>query len=381
MMPRPVGCDAPRRRVLWLTKGLGRGGAEQLLVDSVGHLDRERFDVEVAYLLPWKDALVPSFAGADVQVHCLHAARAADPRWAVRLRRVVRDREIDLVHTHMPYPAIGARTVLAGTGTPLVHTEHNLWDRYHLATRWANAATYNANRAVLAVSRAVADSITVPRWAPGHVPSVEVVYQGADMAAARYGPIARAEARRLLELSDDALVIGTVANFTPKKDHATLLTALAELVPEFPALHWVVVGVGPLEDELRLAVERAGLRRAVSFTGLRDDVPMLLPGFDVFALSSRYEGLPISLLEAMASGVMPVVTEVGGVPEVVTDGRDGLLVPPGDPTAIAAALRKVLADSQRREQLGGAARKRAAQFDLRDAVIRTEAIYDDVLGS
>ena len=189
----------------------------------------------------------------------------------------------------------------------------------------------------------------------------------------------RRAARATLGLEPDAPVIGTVGNFTVKKDQATLLAAAARLTGEHPGLRVVLVGSGPLEDELRAHARRLGIEDATVFAGSRDDVFALLPAFDLFTLSSRFEGLPIALLEAMACGVPPVVTRVGGIPEVVTDGRDGVLVDPGDSEGLATALGKLLADPTRRRELAGHATERAAAFDLAHAVRRIEAVYDRAL--
>jgi glycosyltransferase involved in cell wall biosynthesis len=134
-----------------------------------------------------------------------------------------------------------------------------------------------------------------------------------------------------------------------------------------------------LEAELRALVQELGLEETVMFTGMRTDVYRLLPGFDVFALSSRYEGLPIALLEAMATGVACVATRVGGIPEVVVHGREGLLVEPADPGVLAAALEKLVVDDPLRDALGHAARARASTFDLRRAVLDTQTIYERCL--
>ena len=134
-------------------------------------------------------------------------------------------------------------------------------------------------------------------------------------------------------------MVGTVGNFTAKKDQATLLRALAELSPAGRDVVAVLVGLGPLEEELRALAVELGIGGRVRFPGSRDDVFALLPAFDVFVLSSRFEGLPIALLEAMATGVAPVATRVGGIPEVITDGQDGLLVDPGDPATLARRAR------------------------------------------
>jgi glycosyltransferase involved in cell wall biosynthesis len=354
--------------VLMLAKGLGRGGTERLLCGSVRLLDPARYRVEVAYLLPWKDALVPEVEAAGVPVHCLDAPHATSVAWLGRLRRLVRERDIALVHTHMPAPAVAARLALPGRAPAFVHTEHNLWDRYRPATRWANRLTYGRNAAVIAVSAAVARSVGGTRPAP------EVVVHGVEPPAGP--PTGPAEARSRLGLDGSGPVVGTVGNFTAKKDHATLVQALSALPAD---VRLVLVGLGPLEADLRALVAREGLAEQVTFAGSRDDVAALLPAFDVFALSSRYEGLPIALLEAMAAGRPCVATSVGGVPEVITDGEDGVLVPPDDPAALAAALTALLDDPARRTELGRRAAARAEDFRLDAAVARIEAVYDRVL--
>jgi glycosyltransferase involved in cell wall biosynthesis len=355
-----------------LTKGLGRGGTERLLVDAVRHLDPARYRVEVAYLLPWKDALVDEIRRVGVPVHCLDAPRPTSVAWLGRLRQLVRDHDIAIVHTHMPSPAVAARLALGPHRPAIVHTEHNLWGRYRPLTRWANRLTYRRNRAVIAVSDGVAESIR------SRVP-VEVVLHGVEADRARDASTARSAARDKLGLGADEPVIGTVGNLTAKKDHANLLRAVGLVRAEVPTVRVVLVGSGPLEANLRRLVAALGLEAAVVFAGSRDDVPDVLPAFDVFTLSSRFEGLPIALLEAMSTGLACVATTVGGIPEVLTDGADGLLVPPEDPDRLAAALGALLGDARRRVELGRRAAQRAADFDVSGAVRQIERVYDEAL--
>ena len=368
-------------RVLWLTKGLGLGGAERLLTLTAARIDRSRFEVEVAYLLPWKDAFVPDLEGAGVPTVCLGSRDGADPRWPLRLRRLLRDRDHAIVHTHSPVPAAAAR-LLVRTPARLVHTEHNVWDRYRRPTYVANALTYPRNEAVIAVSDGVAESIRRPRWAPGRYPTVETLLHGVEPASTPRGSEARLAARRELGIDDLAPVIGNVANLTLKKDHAGLLAAFDLVRRRVPEAVLLLVGAGPLEADLRAEVRDRELDDSVRFLGSRDDVPELLPALDVFVLSSRFEGLPISLLEAMAAEVACVSTRVGGIPEAITDGVEGRLVPPGEPKVLAEALTDVLLDPDVRSRLAAAGRARVVEaFSIDRAVRRTEEIYTDLLRS
>ncbi len=367
-------------RVLWLTKGLGLGGAERLLRVMAPRLDRDRYELDVAYVLPWKDAFVGQMRADGVRVVCLGAARTVDPGWIWRLRGLLVKRRYDLIHTHSPVPAVAAR-LLAPPGSRFVHTEHNVWERYRWPTRVANAATYHRNRAALAVSDGVAASIAPPVWALGRPPEVRTLLHGVEPDEVPRGLEMAARARARLGLDADAPVLGTVANLTPKKDQATLLAAVDRLRHRWPALRLLLIGSGPLEDELRATVARLALDDHVWFLGSRDDVPDLLPAMDVFTLSSRYEGLPISLLEAMAAQVACVVTNVGGIPEAIEHDRDGLLVPPGDPEALADALGAVLRDDARRSRLAAAGRDRVVRdFSIDRAVAETDALYQRLLG-
>ncbi len=368
-----------KAKVLWLAKGLGRGGAEQLLVSAAPNIDRSRFDVEVAYVLSRKDALVPELRARDVDVHCLGQDAGGDPRWIWRLDRLLRQGRYDIVHTHMPVPAAAARILRGGATRAFVHTEHNQWTRYRTVTRLANAATYPRNRAVIAVSQAVADTIDSRRVRRGT--GVEVLYHGIDLESVPSGEHLRAQGRVALGLPADAFVVVSVGNLTPKKDQRTLIDAIAVLRRQVPNIRLVLIGTGPLEAELRAYVRSSGLTDVVQLAGIRSDVPNLLPAFDVFALSSLYEGLSIALVEAMAAGLPCVATEAGGLPEAMTDDVEGHLVPPSDPPALARAIARIAHDPAVRERMSRAGVERARAFDIRRAAARISDIYTEVLAA
>lgn len=369
------------KKVLWLIKGLGVGGAERLVILMAPKMPSLGYEVEVAFLDCAGDDFLPALKSAGVPTHRLPASRTLDARWPWELRGLLRERHYDLVHTHSPVPGVAARKLIP-RGTPIIHTEHNVWERYHPLTRAANAATYPRNAAALAVSDGVADSIRPPRWArPCRYPEVQTLIHGVDVNRVHRGLVARAHARDQLGLDPEAPIVGNVASLTPKKDHVMLLSAVEQLRSRHPKVRVLLIGSGPLEDELRRRVAEAGLSENIRFLGSRDDVLEILPALDVFVLSSRFEGLPISMMEAMASEVACVLTRVGGIPEAITDGVDGLLVAPGDASAMAASLSALLSEPAARERIGRAARSRVvAEFSIDRAVREHAALYDRLLG-
>lgn len=366
------------KRVLLLIKGLGRGGAEQLLASAAPYYDRDRFDYEAAYLLPAKDGLVGELEAAGVPVHCLDGARGIG--WVARLRELVRDHDIDLVHVHSPYPAVGARLGLAGSnGPPIVYTEHAVWDYYRRPTYWGNLLTFNRNDYVFAVSHYVHAAIRMPpalRSLP--MPPIETLYHGLDpLAAATWG--SPEGVREELGIPDDAPIVGTVANFRPQKRYDLLLRAAAQVLKAVPDTLFVLVGQGPLQPQAgRLALE-LGLEGSVVFAGYRDDAPRVAKTFDVFVLASGYEGLSIALLEAMALARPSVVTRVGGVSEVVEHDHNALVADPDDPQALAACITTLLQDRALAARLGAEAQRRAAEFQIPKAVSRQEQVYSALL--
>jgi glycosyltransferase involved in cell wall biosynthesis len=174
------------------------------------------------------------------------------------------------------------------------------------------------------------------------------------------------------------VLVGTIANYVAKKDYPNLLHAARLVADRDASVRFCAVGQGPLEDEIHELRRRLHLEQLVALPGYRKDAVRVLAGCDVFVLASRFEGLPVALMEALALGLPVVMTAVGGIPEAVTDRVEGLLVPPGRPDLLAHAVTELAADAPRRKEMAEAARARGDDFDIAHAVRRIEAIYRDI---
>jgi glycosyltransferase involved in cell wall biosynthesis len=201
---------------------------------------------------------------------------------------------------------------------------------------------------------------------------VRVVHNGVPMRSPERGA-----SQQALRPGNSAQVV-TVARLELQKDHMSLLRAAAML----PGVRFIFAGEGPERANLEDRVARLGLGNRVIFLGQRDDVPHLLASSDLFVLPSLHEGLPLALLEAMALGLPVVASSIGGIREVVTDGKTGLLVPPGDPVALAGAIGRLFDDPELARRLSTAAQESVRErFSVEAMVHGVSDIYREVLGS
>lgn len=363
--------------ILHVITTINRGGAENHLVELVRGQCASGLRVGVVYLKGdayWTAALQE--AGAEVTGLGLHRYGELGPLW--RLRRLLADFAPDIVHTHMPPAELYARLALLLTDgrTPLVISKHNDEPFYRgVGQHWLGC--WVARRA----ARLIAISDAVNRYACANLglaaAKVTTVHYGIDPAPYRAVAAEAATALRALwNVPRDAWIIGTVARLVPQK-------ALSVMLEGYSRYHanatrpsrLVLVGRGPLEDELKALATRLGIADQVVWAGFREDIPVVMQAFDCFALTSEYEGFGLVLLEAMAAAKPVVATAVSAIPEVVVDGETGILCPARDVAAVAAAFLR-LEDTVLRSRLGEAGRRRAAEFFTLECMMsKTQKIY------
>jgi len=368
--------------VLLAIKSLGHGGAERLLVDMVANGDHRAFDYEVAFVLDSENAFVPTLVENGTRVHGLGARHNLDLRWMLAFRRLLVASNFDIVHFHLPYTAALGRLVVASLPRrrqPVtLYTEHSLWHKVAVLVKVLNRATIGRDRALIAVSQAAYDAL--PRALR---PRARVVVHGVDLSPSRdmvlRRPEIRAEVRAELGVPSGELLAVTVANLRSEKGYDVLLDAARLVADQGLPIRFAAAGQGSLAEELTERHRALGLGERFRFLGHRRDALGLLAAADIVVLPSHQEGLPVVLMEATSVGTAIVATSVGGVPLVITDGVNGLVVPPGAPELLAAAISRVGTDATLRHRLGDRALADSAAFDVSRACGEVEAVYRRLL--
>ena len=381
-----------RIRVCHVITRLIVGGAQRNTVFSCALVDRERFDsllITGSETGPEGD-LFEEAEGLEVPIVRLptlvrKVSPARDARALFSLRRLLRAHHPDIVHTHSSKAGALGRVAARLERMPsVVHTVHG-WSFHGEMAGPARAAYVRAERAAARwTDRLVVvttnDRVKGLAAGIGRPEQYTVIRSGIPLDPFLHPAADRAGARRALGLADDAPVVGTVGRLSTQKDPETFVQVERQVLDEVPDARFVIVGDGPLRDATERLATRLGLGDRLHLLGIRPDVPEILRAFDVFVLTSRWEGLPRVVLEAMASGLPVVASSVDGTAEVVRDGVNGLLVGAGDVGGFAAATVKLLQHPELRDRLADDGRTAVVrEFGLDTMIRRLEELYIDLV--
>ncbi|HIC90267.1 MAG TPA: glycosyltransferase family 1 protein [Anaerolineae bacterium] len=375
----------PPVRVVMLVYEPGFSGQSRHVLSLAGGIDRSRYDVTVVYPMHLT-RLGQRLASLQVKTMPLPLRKWWNPDGAFHLWQLLRVQRPHLLHVHGQFAGLWGRVVGRLAGVPhVVYTPHTVELRTHwlepiyltferLLARWTNQviAVCEQQRQTLIRLRIAAPDRTT------------TVYNGVrlplDDRDERHTN--RNALRQSLGLPLDARVVLSVGRLDAQKDPLTLLRAARQVVEAVPSAVFLLAGEGPLQADVLAEQERLGLQERFRLLGWRDDVPALLAASDLFCLSSRWEGMPYALLEALAAGVPIVATDVGGCREAIgQEGQAaGRLVPPADPDALAAAMIALLQDDTALDRLRrrGPARI-AAYFTLERMLKDTQTVYESCL--
>jgi glycosyltransferase involved in cell wall biosynthesis len=363
-------------KVLHATKVQGIGGAEQHLLALLPALRESGVDARFLSLDAGGDAERFHRALDDRGVPWKRVRSGLDlsPVLAANVVRAVRAEGPDLLHTHMVHADVYGSLAAHILRTPFVSTRHND-DRYLLGPfRYVDRAFMHGVRRIVAISDAVRDFHIRAGLAAEKLVTIHYGLDDAPTAPSDVTPVA-------VGIPADAPLVLAIGRLIEQKDHATLLEAFARVHRTHPSARLAILGWGPLEVATKERVHRLGLDDSVFVLG-RVEPRDWLARADVFAHTSRWEGFGIVLLEAMLSSLPVVATRVSAIPEIVVDGETGLLAAPGDATAVADALARLLDDVELRRRLGASGLERAhEEFSVQRMVDQTIRVYNEALES
>lgn len=343
---------------------LSIGGAEGQLLELVRGLDRERFEPLIYSLSEQTGAMQPRFEAEGVRVERIGSV---GPTRARRLAAACQRDRVDLVHAWLFIAnsyAWAARAL--GVRSPLVTSARNCKSQ-GLGHHVLNMAAFRGSARIVVNSQQVSHYIADAYRAPAQ--RVHVIYNGVDTTRFCVAPTAR---------SGPPTVVAA-GRLVAQKNFALLIDAAARVHERVPGVRFRIAGDGPQRDGLREKIRAAGLDDTVELLGERTDIDAVFRDADAFWLTSSWEGLPNVVMEAMASGLPVVVTDVGGARELVHSGREGFLVRSGSIEDFVYYGSALLRDDALRRAMGSAARNRAEQFSLGRMVAGMQDVYDAAL--
>ena len=374
-----------RLHVHHLITKLELGGAQQNTLYCVRNHSRDRFKVSLG---TGPGGILDGDARGikDASVHFMPGlVREINPKrdfsFLRRFSRFLKDEKVDILHTHSSKAGILGRFAAAMAKVPIIiHTVHG-WgfherQRYPVRKLYITLERMAAYQSDLLVAVSRENREQGLREGIGSYSQYAIIRSGIDISAFRKASRTAKAVRSELGIPANGLVVGTVGNFKPQKAPLDFVAAAFLVLKSIPNAYFVMVGDGELRGETKLAANRLGIQNRLVFTGWRRDIPDLLHSFNVFALTSIFEGLPRSVLQAQAAGVPVVATAAGGTPEAVSEGITGYITRVGDVEAVASRLIHLLGNPRVARDMGKAgAEMIGEEFEIRKMLRDIEREY------
>ncbi len=366
-----------RIKVLHVIGGGELGGAEMHILNLLTHMDRERFEVRLCCLFPEPFVQVARANGiatdAVVMRHKLNIGIVDN------LMEIIRGHQIDIVHTHGVRANLVGRLAAKLAGIKhIVTTVHSVLEQDYPSFFARQVNRLMERITINSVERFVTVSDLLKQDLVGHgIPAVKIttIYNGVNLAAFRQERVT-GDVRKDLGIAPDVPVLGMIARFHPVKGHRFFLEAAKTISRVRPDCRFLLVGSGQYRSEVEAMVKQLGLREQVIFTGYREDIVDVLHSLDILVISSLSEGFGLTAIEAMAMKVPVVATRVGGLPEIIKDGNNGILVPPADGQAIAQAVLDLLANPEDSRAMAARAFEHVREnFSVEIMAKNTEQLY------
>lgn len=362
--------------IMQIVHSMGTAGAEKVVYDIVNNLKGDKFSFSIC-CLDFIGDLGKQLIDKGIEVFSLDRKPGVDFKLINRLKRILKEQEVDIIHAHQYTPYFYGATAKALSGKcKVIFTEHGRHqpDKVRLKRVIYNQFLNFYTDKITGVSEFSKDSLVKYEKLPAA--KIEVIYNGIDPEKYNEANDKKEKRKELGITKENETLVAMVGRFSPIKNHKMLLAAFKDVLKEAPDTKLALIGDGSLKKECEQLASRLGIQDHILFTGKRENVPELLPAFDICVLSSNAEAASIFLLEAMAAGRPVIATEAGGNPEIVLQDQTGLLVPPKDPVKFAEAMMKLIQNPEKREKMGEAGRERLKSlFNLNKMLKGYEDLY------
>lgn len=362
-------------KIAHVTFNMAIGGAERVIEHLVSATDKTKYEVSIICLEQPIGVLGQRLRQSGVQVTGFNRQPGFDRQLIRQMRQHIRRDEIDILHCHQYSPYIYGLFSGLGTKTKVIFTEHGRFypDRWSLKRVLINPLLSRLTAAVTAISQATAQALVDYENIPGH--NIKVIYNGISLN----GKHSEDEQTNRFQIPPNAFVLGTVARLDPIKNHALMILAVAELIMKYPHLHLLIVGDGPERQNLENLIAKHRLENHVTMTGWVERPSGVYNIMDVFLLTSFSEGTAMTLLEAMSASLPCIVTDVGGNPEIVENGKTGFVIPNDDQIALRDRIEQFVNDQQLGKQMGLSGRQCFEErFTVSLMTRNYERLYDTV---
>lgn len=371
--------------IVWIIDALGMGGAERLMEPYLKYLNKDQFLLRVCTLQEKEgNPMANHIRKLDIPVDMVPIRRLRDPKAIPVLVRYLRRHEVDIVHTQLEFSNTLATLAARWQSIPTICTLHT-FDRpvvgsksfWRIRLMWWVLDHYCQR--IIAVSEGLRQYyLHQAGFAPD---KIVTLYNGINVENfANTTPNTRQALRSHWQIHEDTQLILTIAVLRPPKGIQHMLAALPLILAEQPNTRYIIVGDGEHKQALEALVSELNISDNVIFAGMRQDIPQILAAADLFVLPTLDDALPTVLIEAMAAQKPIVASEVGGVPELVEDGRNGLLVTPANPEALAAACLKLMNNQVLAKTMGIEGGNIAQdKFDIQKQVAALSEIYEGLL--
>ena len=352
-------------------------GAPRHLLGIIENLDLAKFKIHVI-CPPGPLANEIKSLKRQIDIDCIRMNSRSDLKAIMRIRKATKSAKADIIHVHGTRAGVLARLAAIGLDKPIIYTEHLWTKQFRLASPILNGLHSIGywfldlfTTTTVAVSGAVQDFLIANGVTREE--KIQVIYNGITATKLEADTFNRA---------DEDFRIVTIGTLNHNKGIQYLIKALPKVVKEFPNIKLDIVGDGPYKKELVAEIKRSKLEKVVKFDGFVEDIREHLTKFDVYIQPSLSESFGLAIVEAMSVGLPVIATNTGGIPEVVVEGKTGLLVEPANPEALSEAILKILRDPEKSKIMGETGRKLAAdKFDIEKMVKKLERLYEETIQS